>query len=180
MSATLQQRVTGILTTPQTEWLTIAGEADSVQGLYTRYILPLAAIGPLALLLRGSPRLAVLQYLIQLVWLFVCAKVLEWLAPKFNSGGDTTQALKLVAYASTPGWLAGIANLLPWVGGLVVLVATIYDIYLFYLGLTPVMKTPGNQVIPFMLVAAIVMIVVFIALGFITGPLLIGGMLMGG
>lgn len=179
MSATLQQRVTGILTTPQTEWHTIAGEADSVSGLYTRYVLPLAAIGPAALLLRGSPGFAIVQYAIMLVWLFICAKVLEFLAPKFGGSGNATQALKLVAYASTPGWLAGIANLLPWVGGLVVLAAMIYDIYLFYLGLTPVLKTPDAQVIPFMLVAAIVMIVVFMALGTITAPLVVGGMLMG-
>lgn len=178
MSATLQQRVTGILTAPQREWLTIAGEADSVSGLYSRYILPLAAIGPLAYLLRGAVTVAIVQYAVQLVWIFICAKVLEWLAPKFSSSGDTTQALKLVAYASTPAWLAGLANLLPWVGGLVVLAATIYDIYLFYLGLTPVMKTPAAQVIPFMLVAAIVMIVAFMVLGVITGPFLIGGMLM--
>lgn len=179
MSAPLQQRVTGILATPQTEWLTITSEADSVSGLYTRYILPLAAIGPVALLLRGSLGLAIVQYAIMLVWLFVCAKVLEWLAPRFGAGGDTTQALKLVTYASTPGWLAGVANLLPWVGSVIVLVATAYNIYLFYLGLSPVLKTPSAQVIPFMLVAAIVMIVVFMVLGFITAPLLVGGILMG-
>lgn len=179
MSGTLQQRVTGILTAPQREWLTIAGEADSISGLYTRYVLPLAALGPLALLLRGAVTVAVVQFAIQLVWLFISAKVLEWLAPKFSSSGDTTQALKLVAYASTPGWLAGIANLLPWIGGLLILVATIYDVYLFYLGLTPVMKTPGAQVVPFMLVAAIVMIVVFIILGVIATPLIVGGVILG-
>ena len=43
MSATLQQRVVGILSNPQTEWPAIAVESDTVQGLYTRYIIPLAA-----------------------------------------------------------------------------------------------------------------------------------------
>ncbi len=179
MSATLQQRVTGILTTPRSEWPTIAAEPETLSGLYVRYVMPLAAIGPIVTLLRGAAMVAVLQFAAQLIWLFISAKILEILAPKFTSTGDTTQAAKLVAYASTPGWLAGIALLVPWVGSLVVFAATVYNIYLFYLGLTPVMRTPSDQIIPFMVVAAIVMIVVSVALAFVTGPLFIGGMLLG-
>jgi hypothetical protein len=173
MSATLQQRVTGILTSPQTEWPAIAAEPDTVSGLYTRYILLLAAIGPLASFLR-YPGLASLvtgiaQYVMQLAAMIVCAKIIEWLAPKFQSSGDTVQALKLVTYASTPSWVAGVGGLIPWLGVLVALIGGLYAIYLYYLGLPPLLKTPDGQVIPFMVVSAIAIIVVFVVLTTILG-----------
>ena len=44
----LVDRVKNILLTPRTEWSAIAGETATVQGLYTGYIMILAAIGPVA------------------------------------------------------------------------------------------------------------------------------------
>lgn len=181
MSATLQQRVTGILTSPQTEWPTIASESDTVPGLYTRYILLLAAIGPVALLIRypgvASLLAAVAQFVMQLAAMLICAKVIEWLAPKFQSSGDTVQALKLVAYASTPSWVAGIGAIIPLLGALVALVGGLYSIYLYYLGLSPVLKTPAHQVVPFMLVSAIVIIAVFLVLSLLLGVFGFAGMM---
>lgn len=180
MSATLQQRVTGILTSPHTEWPTIAAEHETVSGLYTRYIALLAAIGPVALFLRypgvGSLVAGIGQYIMQLVAMIVCAKIIEWLAPKFQSSGDTVQALKLVAYASTPSWVAGIGNLIPWLGALVLLIGGLYAIYLYYLGLPSVLKTPHGQVVPFMVVSAIVILVVFVVLTSLLG--VFGGLSM--
>jgi hypothetical protein len=46
-------RVKNILMSPKTEWPVIAGEATTTQALYTGYIMILAAIGPVALLLRS-------------------------------------------------------------------------------------------------------------------------------
>lgn len=173
MSATLQQRVTSILTTPQTEWPVIAAEADTVPRLYSGYLAILAAIGPAALFLRhpgfGSLVAAVAQYVMQLAALIICAKVIEWLAPKFQSSGDTVQTLKLVGYANTPSFVGGVANLIPWLGSLVLLLAALYGIYLYYLGLPAVLKTPDGQVVPFMLVSAIVIIGVFLVLSALLG-----------
>lgn len=175
MSATLQQRVTGILTSPHTEWPRIAAEAETVSGLYTRYILLLAAIGPVAQFLRYpslfSPVVAIASYIVGLAAILICAKIIEWLAPKFQSTGDTVQALKLVAYAATPSWLAGIGNLIPLLGFLIAIVGTLYAIYLYYLGLGPVLKTPNEQAVPFMLVSAIAIIVVFVVLSAFLIPL---------
>jgi len=72
----------------------------------------------------------------------------------------------MVAYASTPAWLAAVARLVPFLYPLVALVAGLYAIYLFYLGLTSVMKTPDEQRVPFMLVSAILVIVVFTLFSF--------------
>jgi hypothetical protein len=170
MSATLQQRVVGILSNPQTEWPAIAVESDTIQGLYTHYIIPLAAIGAVTLFLRfpgiGMLTVALVQYIVQLAVPIICAVLIAWLAPRFKSSGDNVQALKMVAYASTPAWVGAVARLVPFLYPLVALVAGLYAIYLFYLGLTSVMKTPDDQRVPFMLISAILVIVVFTAFSF--------------
>jgi hypothetical protein len=50
----LVERVKAILLTPQKEWPVIEAEWASTAGLYTGYIMPLAAIGPVAMLIGWS------------------------------------------------------------------------------------------------------------------------------
>ena len=51
------------------------------------------------------------------------------------------------------------------------LLAALYGVYVCYLGVAPVMKTPQEKVIPYMVVAAIVIIVVMLVMGAISGAL---------
>ena len=183
----LQTRVVNILTKPASEWSIIATEPTDVMSLYKEYIAILAAIPPVCLFLGltvvGVPifgRLgfgtaltgAIVGYVGALAGVYIGALVIEKLAPTFGSSGDTTQALKLVAYAYTPVWIAGVLSLLVVLAPLVI-IAGLYAIYLFYLGLTPVMKTPKDKVIPYMLVSAVVIIVVSVVLQLVLGA--IGG-----
>ncbi len=183
MSATLQQRATAVLTAPQSEWPVIAAESDTLQGLYTRYIMPLAAIGAIAtfihLAVLGLPivgRLgpvsslvnAIVGYALQLSSVIISAVIIEKLAPRFKSSGDTLQAVKLVAYASTPVWLAGVFNISLVLTPLI-LIAALYAVYLFYIGLPHVLRTPPEQVVPFMVVAALVIIVVNVVFSVVVG-----------
>ena len=55
--------------------------------------------------------------------------------------------------------------------------AAIYAIYLFYLGVGPVMKTPADKVIPYMLLSALAIIVVWIILGLLMAAM---GFISGG
>ena len=109
--------------------------------------------------------------------------IIEKLAPNFDSRGDTAQALKLVAYASTPVWIAGVLHLVPLLGVLILL-AALYAVYLFYLGLAPVMKTPQDKVLPFMIVSAVVVVVVSVCLSFVltavSSAAIFGGAMVGG
>ncbi len=50
----LVTRVQNILMTPKTEWPVIAAEPETTSGLYTRYILILSALGPLAMFLKST------------------------------------------------------------------------------------------------------------------------------
>ena len=109
----------------------------------------------------------ILTFVMALVGAWIAAIVVEKLAPTFQSKGNTTQALKLVVYAMTPVWVAGVLHLVPVLGVLTIL-AALYSIYLFYLGLPVVMSTPTAQVIPYMVVSAVVVIVVSLVLGAVT------------
>jgi hypothetical protein len=180
MTTSLTTRVSRILTDPAREWPVIATESETVATLYRNYILILAAIGPLALLLRypSAPAFvaAGLQYGVQLAAVFICTLVIERLAPKFRSTGHTVQVMQLVAYANTPSWIAGFANILGIPGNFVLLVAGVYAIYLYYLGLPVLLKTPPDQIVPFMLVSAIVIIAVAMVLSILVATV-IGGSL---
>ena len=134
----LVDRVKNILLSPRTEWPKIAEEAATVQSLYVGYILVLAAIAPLALLIRtGGVAIAaaIAHYAIALVITYLMALIVDTLAPTFNGTKDFTQSLKLVAYSYTAPWVAGVFLLLGGtIGGLIGLIAAIYAWYTFYLG----------------------------------------------
>jgi hypothetical protein len=179
----LQDRVKAILTTPKTEWAAIAAEPDDVVEIYRNYIAVLAAIPAVSMFLGltivGIPLFgrfgigaalgaAVGTYVSALVAPFIAALVLEKLAPNFQSSGTTAQALKLVAYASTPVWVAGVFYVVLALAPLALL-AALYAVYLFYLGVPVLMKTPPDKVVPFMVVAALVIIVLNIVLRAILG-----------
>src|SRR5206468_2503108 len=91
---------------------------------------------------------AITAYVRTLISVLIAAVIIEKLAPSFSAHGDTAQALKLVAYACTPVWLAGVFYLIWFLWAPASLIAAIYAIYLFYLGVGPVMKTPADKVIP--------------------------------
>ncbi len=186
----LQTRVMNILKTPATEWPIIATESTDVGRLYREYIIPLSAIPVVATFIGWSLigsgffrrsitaglSLMVVSYVFGLIGTYVCAVILEWLAPKFKSSGTRVDALKLVAYASTPVWIAGVLNILPALGVLG-LFAALYAVYVFYLGLPVLLKTPTDQVVPFMIVAALVIVVVTMVMMSIATAMTLGSAL---
>src|SRR5215208_4555756 len=121
----LVERAQKILLQPQQEWYVIQQEPTQPAELYTGYIIPLAAIGPVASLIGLSvfgyglfgmsiPAIivrSVILYILSLGSIYVSAMIIDALAPNFSSQKNINQALKLVAYASTPGWIAGIFGL---------------------------------------------------------------------
>jgi hypothetical protein len=180
------RRAQNVLMTPRTEWPVIAAESADVGSLYVPYIASLAAVPAVAaflgLMVFGrfvfvrpgiAAYLTVAGYVVSLISPLVGAAVLQRLAPRFRSTGTLVDALKLVAYSSTPIWVAGAINLVPVFSPLVAL-GVIYGIYLFYLGLPVIMKTPLEQVVPFMVVTAITILVINIVLNFlilrVSGP----------
>ena len=180
----LVTRATNILAKPKTEWPVIAGESATVSSLFTSYIVPLAAIPAIAgfissalvasllrIPLAASLGGAILTYILSLGGVYAAALILERLAPNFQSKGTMVDALKLLAYSYTAMWIAGTCNLLPNVGLLGVLAGAIYSIYLFYIGLPVIMKTPQDKVVAYMIASAAVMMVIYFVIAMIVGVL---------
>jgi Yip1 domain len=187
----LQTRVVAILTKPAEEWRMIASEPATVEGLMRDYAAPLAAIPAVAQFIGftllgmtvpvfgdavrfGVVRSfvnAVVSWVFALVGAWIAAVAIEKLAPTFQSRGNTAQALKLVVYSMTAIWVAGVLYLVPALSPLVIL-AVLYTIYLCYLGFPPVMGTPSDRVVPYMVVSVLVTIVVVFCLGVIATMLL--------
>ena len=102
------------------------------------------------------------------------------LAPSFNGNKDQVQALKWCAYAQTPGWVAGVLNVVPIIGPLLILVAALYGLYLLFLGVTPTMGVPADKAAGYAIVVIIVAIVVYFVVGAVVGAVLAAAMLSTG
>jgi hypothetical protein len=176
-------RVKNILMSPKTEWPTIAAEPATTQSIYTGYVMILAAIGPLAMVLRalaggfvGALAVAIATYVIALAITFVLALIVDALAPSFGGTKDFTASLKLTAYSYTAAWIAGIFQLVPFIGGIIGLLAAIYSFYTFYLGAPVLKKCAPDKAVAY----TIVVVICGIVLGFLLMGLLISAMFGGG
>lgn len=195
--AGLIARVKAILMQPSATWDVIDTEPATTSSLYTRYVIPLAAIPPVCTLIgslafgvgafgityRPNPVSAVAQAIVSyglgLAMIFVMALIIEALAPNFGGVKDRTQALKVAAYAPTASWVAGIFGLIPRLS-VIALLGGLYSLYLLYLGLPKLMKTPQDRALPYFAVVIVVAIVISIVIGVIAGGVATMGVLGGG
>ena len=174
----LVSRAQNIIVRPAAEWPVIAIEPISPATLYTGYIIPLAAIGPVCAFLSSvvfthrpvfGVIVAVLSFVLELIYVFVAAVIAQSLAPSFGGIADRLAALKWIAYAYTPRWVAGIFNLIPILGPLLVLVSSLYSLYVLYLGTVPMMRVPQEKAIGYVVVTIVCIIVIGIVLGVVIG-----------
>jgi hypothetical protein len=185
----LIQRIQDILLRPRQTWPVIAAEPADTASLYSGYVVVLAAVPALAtfigLTLSGLPVMVgllqlVIGYVLSLVMVYVLALIVDALAPTFGGAKSPIDALKLVAYGSTAGFLGGVFNLIPFLAVLGLL-AALYSIYLIYTGLPVLMKCPPEKAVAYTAVVVVCGIVAMVILGAITslvlpaGPLRMGG-----
>lgn len=187
----LIDRVRLLLTSPKTEWPAIAAEPATVAGLYTGYILWLAAIPPLCNFLKlsligynplglgafrigigASIGMAVVSYVLSLVAVFLLALIIDALAPTFGGQKDRIQALKAAAYSYTAAWVAGVGMLVPWVGVLIAIAGAVYSIYLLYLGLPHTMKSPPDKATGYTAVTIVIAIVLSWVVGLVSAGMM--------
>lgn len=194
-------RVKEILLTPKPAWLAIETEETNTATLYTQYIMILAAIqvvaGFIGMSLFGvssfgvSVKVPLVSGLIQMVlgyglalaMVYVVALIADALAPSFGGQKNPMNALKLVAYSSTAAMVGGIFALVPALGVLT-LIASLYSLYLLYLGIPTLMKSPQEKALPYTAVLVACAIVVGVVSGAIlsavrTGPTMAGGSAIG-
>lgn len=183
----LIERVKNILITPKTEWDVINGETATPQSLLMSYVLPLAAVaavGPLlsGLLFAGVLGFkffiitAIIAFVAQVIGYYVSVIIIDLLAPSFGSEKNMGRSAQLVAYSGTPSYLAGLLSFIPVIGSLLKFAAWAYGIYLMYLGIGPLKKTPEDKKIVYMIVAFIIMIAINLVLIAILGAILFASM----
>jgi hypothetical protein len=162
-------RPVNILFRPRYEWKKVETEKTTTLQLYLLYIMPMTAIGPLAVTIgyliyimtrpsygfeMGLPWFRafvlpglVVGYALDLFATYIWAVFVNLLAPPFSGEKNQTQALKVVAYASTAFWLGGILLVIPISPlnkGMVILSA-LYSVYLLYLGLPVLMRVSPEK-----------------------------------
>jgi hypothetical protein len=191
----LVSRVQAILLKPKEEWVKIKAETSTVAELFTSYAVILAAIPAVATFIQvsligqrvpiiGWVRIgigrglaqAILTYVLTLVSVYVSALVINALAPTFSSTPNQINALKLVVYSMTPGWVAGVLNIIPYLGILAML-AGLYGLYILYLGfLTPMMDTPKEKVMSYFIISLVVVLVLYVVVFLVLGAIFaVGG-----
>ena len=178
-NAGLVARVQNMIMKPALEWDVIAPEPASVAGLFTGYACILAAIPAIATIISSALFThygvifglisAVLGYVLGLVGVYVIAFIVDALAPSFGAEKSQIQALKLVIYAYTASWVAGIALIIPILGGLVALAGGIYSLYTLYIGMPKLMKNPPDKTVGYFVVTIVVAIVVYAIIGAVVG-----------
>jgi hypothetical protein len=178
----LTDRVKNILLQPAQEWPVIEKESTSISELYRSYIVPLAAIGPIASIIglsfvgmsvsySGAFRVplmtaigqAVVNYVLALAGVYVLALVIDALAPTFQGKKNAVQALKVAAYSSTAAWLVAIFIIVPALAFLQIV--GLYSLYLLYLGLPALMKAPQDKALVYTIVVIIAAVVIFTIIG---------------
>lgn len=186
----LVERVKAILVSPRTEWPVIAAEPRAARDIYVGYVAPLAALGVIASFIGATtigvpvpllgtvrtpimPALvgALLHYALTFVGVFVVALLVDALAPTFGGQKDPVRALKVTAYSFTAAWIAGVLTIIPMLG-IVTFLASLYGLYLLYLGLPVLMRSPPDKAVGYTIVVVICAIVLFFVISLLTAGVL--------
>ncbi len=183
----LIDRAKNIITSPKTEWDVVANEEPNIQQIITGYVIPLALISAIASFvgygLVGAPFLgasvtggivqAIIVIFTAVLAVIIAAFVVDALAPSFGSQKNMGRAVQLFAYSMTPAWIGGIFNIYPPLSILGALFG-LFGLYLLYLGFTPLMQTPEDKKVGYIIVSIVVLIVVYIILGVILSAIFLG------
>ncbi|MBN2611227.1 MAG: YIP1 family protein [Bacteroidales bacterium] len=180
----LIERVKGIILNPKTEWNTIQQEKTSSTDLLVKYLIPLALIPTIAgfigygLIGRNMPfaghfasvsygiKYAIIMFINLLISAYVTAFVIDSLAPTFSAVKNFDKAFSLVVYSLTPMMVAGVLYIYPPLA-LLVMLASLYGLYILYIGLKPMMQAPDDKVTVYFIVSLIVMIAVYFIISLI-------------
>jgi hypothetical protein len=184
----LVERARNMLLKPSETWSIIAEEPASVGSLFTGYAVILAAIPPVAGFIGGQvfghsffgityrpPFIgalvgAIFHYVLSLISIYVFALIINALAPSFDGQKDQIRALKVAVYSYTAAWVAGIFTIIPALALLSTL-GGLYSLYLIFLGLPRLMRSPESKALGYTAVSIIVAIVLTVVVSGIVGVL---------
>ncbi len=186
----LVPRAKAMILSPKSEWEIVKTEPATFREVIISYVLPLALIASLAALigywligthvitlhmigLRWGLYYSIMRFIQYILVVAIAAVVVDALATSFGSEKNLHKSAQLVGYAYTPVLVGGFLSIVPAIGFLGNLFG-LYGIYLWYLGLTPVKGTPEDKKVGYLLVSIVILIVVYIVIGWVLGNVLMG------
>ncbi|RKY81384.1 hypothetical protein DRQ07_04245 [candidate division KSB1 bacterium] len=177
------ERIKAIILNPTQTWDVIAAEDTSAQELMKKYVLLLALVPAVASFLGrwiigihipfvgvyhfsfgASLLISIFNYVVTVASIWVFAKILMFIAPKFDSEKEEDAYFKVSVYSFFPYLAAGVLMIIPSLSVLVYL-AGLYGLYLMYIALPIVLGTPQEKTIPLMVVLIVSAIMVFAIAG---------------
>ena len=185
----LIERAKNMIITPKTEWNVVATEEPNPSKVVMGYVVPFAIVSAIAAFIGfgliginilgfkfASTELglytAVKVLISAVLSVFITSFVVDALAPSFASEKNFGRSVQLVAYGSTPGMVAGIFSILPSIAGIFMILGGIYSLYLFYIGLGPIKKTPEEKRALYLVICILALIVVYVVLGLLLEAIL--------
>lgn len=168
----LVDRIKNLLISPKTEWLVISTENASVKEILTTYVLPLSVIPAAFALLSGiiwhSFALGLANALAAIagavISFYAGTYITDALAPTFSSEKDLDRSAQLVGYSYTPSALASILSIIPLLNFLAVIAGFGYMVYLMYLGVVPIKKTPDEKRVGYVVLILLAQLIIFFVL----------------
>jgi len=174
MLETMIERIKEIVLHPAQEWAKISKEKNEVAKLLLTWVLPLLAITLVFAALGGfvarfytfglGLSKGIVYVIFYLIVLFAVAFAASKLAPQFGGKDDFPRAFALAVYSMTPAWLVGVFYIIPNLGSLLFWVASLYGLYILYLGIQPMMKVAKDKTLTYFIVLILVWIIVSIIL----------------
>lgn len=188
-------RVMNVVLSPRSEWGVIAAESTTVAQLYKGYIVILSALaavlafvhlsviganlpfggGVMRYPLGAGLTATVMSFVFGLIGVLVIGFIVNGLAGTFAAQPDQRQAMKVAAYSLTPAWLSSILALSPIAPTLLQFLAGCYGIYVLYLGLPVVMRSPREKAVGYTAAVVICTMLLGIVFGVVAGGLGIFG-----
>lgn len=183
------ERAKNIIVTPKAEWEKISSEETTLGNIVSAYAVPLSIIPAVASFIgygfigysvpffgrvtgiTWGINYAIISFVGAILGVIITAFVVDMLAPSFGSQKNLGKAAQLVAYSYTPAWIAGVFHILPSLG-IVAGLLGLYGIYLMYLGLPKMMKTPEDKTVVYLIVTIVVLIVVYFIIAAVLGALM--------
>lgn len=186
----IYNRAKNIIAKPVDEWQIIKTETDDKKEVILNYALPLMVLIAIASLVGSSITklslgfsflsvlvTAIIVFVVQLLVMVLSAYIINELAPSFGSKKNINAAFKLVIYSSTASYVASIlSGLIPMLSVLFAIFG-LYSIYLFWTGLTPMMETPENKKVGYIIVSFLIIIAITLILGAFFGAIGLASML---
>jgi len=192
--------VKGFISKPSEEWQKIKANPITKREMLIKIIVPLIIVYVVATLLGSIISYVIRPYVLQFVGfgrLFVYSLVnsllmgavifgllyggsfvLLALADKFGAKKDDTLTLKVMTFSYIVSLVSSIAQIIPFIGWLVVAAGSVYSLILLFWGMRDVLEPQQDKMVVYFILTLLIIIVAGAILSVLVG--IVAGLILGG